>query len=292
MGQIIFPTTLDWSLGSFFQAAQVSQYLRLEFLNETYGARHTALNGDYNAVIYNGLPCWDLSTVTSWYKLVRSQDATVIIYALWDGVSLGGGFGVWDNYDNRIEASAVRTDSSFISDVIDDYTPIAGFGDQYNSYFMKIWAMTPYRADYRGEGGKDNFINNTYFSLRYCYVIAVDALSCNYNLYDDVLNMRFKPTGYWLSPIIDMGPYIHVTSLSVTNYSVPAGGSVKIYFRASGSAPTTGSPTAFEDTSGNTLYYYGPNETWSASDWEEVPSGSEPSYKDRYIQMKLELNGA
>ena len=278
MGQIIFPTTLDWSLGDFSQVLNVGQYLRLEYLHETKGTAHDTLNANFSGVLYNELPCWDLSTQASWF-VVTTGTINVIAYLLWNG-SIGGGF-------LKDDLEVVRVDNSFAGDTIDDLT-VVGNVQKYVPYNRFLYSITPNRAHYDGYRWY-----STDYALRLCYVIAVDmSTELNSPLYEDVYRQRYKLSGYWRSPIIDMGPYIHVTSLSVTNYFVPAGGSVRIYFRASGSAPTTGSPTAFEDTSGNTLYYYPADAEWSASDWEEVPSGSEPSYKDRYIQMKLELNGA
>lgn len=290
MGQIIFPTTLDWSLGERVDVVNVGTYLRLAYLHETpnLSLLDNYVNVGHDGVFYDGKLCWDF-TAQSWATIAYNTYATAVIYALWDeGNTIGGGFRVYETKITPTAIAVTRDATSFIGDSVTDTTLLWGSA-HFSGDVMSIYVMSPHRADHPG----GNVVGPPcYFQVLYSYVVAVANIDREYRLYDDVLYNRFKPTGYWLSPIIDLGPYIHITSLSVTNYSVPTGGSVRIFFRTSGSAPTTGSPTVFEDTSGNTLYYYGPNETWSASDWEEVPSGSEPSYKDRYIQMKLELNGA
>jgi len=292
MGQIIFPSTLRWTTGQFTDVIPVGDYLRLAYRSEVYGDAHAKLNNSFSSSMHNDQVCWDLSAQTSWFQITNSlTSASVVAYLLWDSDnSLGGGYAIY-GYEQGWKYST-RDSSSYLGEAIDDNTLTSGFA-RYYANTMYLYAMTPHRAQYAGSSSTwYGSTNKGYGYIRLAYVVAVSTTALLYELYDDVLNNRFKTSGEWLSPIIDMGPYIHITSLSVTNYVVPTGGAVNIYFRTSGSAPTTGSPTAFTDTSGNTLYYYPANAAWTASDWELVPSGSEPSYKDRYVQLKLELIGA
>lgn len=276
MGQIIFPTTLDWGLGAFTNTMNVGNYLRLEYYHETRNASQANALNNNPAIFVNGRLCWDLSNVE---QSGGVSYATYICHLLYNtSVSAGGGMYIYPYW-------VVRDATSFIGLPIDDndIVMLQAYG---KPQYRGAWhAGKWYRQD-------SNYTGTYEHTLRYMYIIAATASYGVDQLLVDVLESRFKTSGEWLSPIIDMGPYIHITSLSVTNYVVPTGGAVNIYFRTSGSAPTTGSPTAFTDTSGNTLYYYPANATWTASDWELVPSGSAPSYKDRYVQLKLELIGA
>ena len=95
-----------------------------------------------------------------------------------------------------------------------------------------------------------------------------------------------KQNAYWLSPIIDMGPYIDITGVGVNESTVPSDMQMKIYTRVSSVAPS-GEPTSFQDTAGNTLQYYPHDDSWSATDWEEVANGGTPNVLDRFIQVKV-----
>ena len=302
MGQIVFPTSIPWYKGSVAGTIPVGDYLRLAFLDETYNDMHVIWNETYKfpTTIFNNLPVWDPSNVdwTLIYQTRTSNESyehvTVVANLLWNATAgAGGGFKMtWEGTTSLVRDEA----GNIASDVVQDTDPVLAY---YQYPIRSLLVLPPSGYYLSGSIASDSGKWEGY--ARYCYLITgyYKYESSSYKnglkpqLRDNVLHNLFVKSGTWISPIIDFGPYIDIISVNYNSVVLPEGGSVSLEYRVSGTAPTTGTPTSFQDTAGNTLYYYGPNETWdSATEWMALGFGSAPTIKDRYMQFRLTLTGA
>lgn len=290
MSTFSIPDKIHWSTGVINNLVCVGKHLRLATVGEAsifmLGDQNSYIDTEYNLpyVSINGT-ILSFSNVRSrfYYALLQLNDGGSVLFERVATIQRSGNTLVVGSlsipYDGKLFlASMITNDSSNPSG------PFYISTKSNNNILSKCYS----------NGGGWYYTNSTYIRLTNGRVYATNVLSgsgATQSLLSNIaLNKAFYKSGTWTSPIFDFGPYLNITGINVTN--VVTDGTIKLYARASSSAPSTGSPTATSDDANNTVYYYGPNETWTASSWQEFSNGGIPAYVDRFMQFKVELIGA